>query len=142
MFKNRFLLVLGVLSVLMVTMAISHPFASAPTVEERSEPPQAVIAPPSDTANLSDYYDRHPELQARGETVHLFDTAGDFYQRHPEWTSAGQNIAVPVTGASDYLDYFQRHPEQPDAMISPIDECFDVSVSELAACREANQSAE
>jgi hypothetical protein len=75
MFKNRFLLVLGVISILSVTMAVSYarPNASLPA-----------------------------------------DLAGsDFYQRHPNWTWAvrDQNATIPVTGASAFPDYFQRHTE-------------------------------
>jgi hypothetical protein len=135
MFKNRFLLVLGVLSVVMITMAISRPFAISPAAEKLSWPPRPVIAPAVDANRLSDYYERHPEHNAPAATEGVLDVAGDFYQRHPQWT-----IALPVTGASEYLDYHQRHSEQRDAGISLSDECFDVSISELAACREASQS--
>jgi hypothetical protein len=77
MFKNRFLLllVLGVISILSVSMAGSYarPIASLP-------------------ADLVD---------------------SDFYQRHPDWVWAvnAQNALIPVTRASAFPDYFQRHPE-------------------------------
>jgi hypothetical protein len=71
MFKNRFLLVLGAISILSVTMAISYPRSNAPLA------------------------------------------ASDFYQRHPAWiwVSNNSNASIPVTGASEAVDYFQRHPE-------------------------------
>ena len=64
----------------------------------------------------------------------------DFHQRHPEWASSIQNIVVPVTGASENLDYYQRHSGQRGATISPIDECFDVSLMEAASCRNGSQA--
>ena len=75
MFKNRFLLVLGVISLLSVSLAVSY---------------------------------SHPD------TLHPADQgASDFYQRHPDWTWTikGQNAVIPITGASAFPDYFQRHPE-------------------------------
>jgi hypothetical protein len=58
-------------------------------------------------------------------------------------------IIVPL-GKADYLsDYYERHPElrgglavpvDPAPSNPPVDECVDVSLSELAACREAGQS--
>jgi hypothetical protein len=75
MFKNRFLLVLGLISILSVTLAVSYVRPNA--------------ARPVDQG------------------------ASDFYQRHPywTWTVKGQNGVIPITGASAFPDYFQRHPE-------------------------------
>jgi hypothetical protein len=56
-------------------------------------------------------------------------------------------LIVPVSGASEYTDYHQRHPELlvgwMVAVETPLDgalldECFDVSLSELRACRETS----
>ncbi len=108
MFKIRFILVLGALSLVLMTLGFSQPFSEAPTPEELRWPPRAVI-PVVELSESSDYYQRHPELRAHGPR--LTDTAGDFYLRHPEWTVNMQNVAVPVTGLDDASDYFQRHPE-------------------------------
>jgi hypothetical protein len=75
-------------------------------------------------------------------------TAGrtsDFYQRHLEWAGSIKNPVMSVTDDSDYLDYYQRHSElrelsDEDLTTTPLDECFDVSLSEVAACREASQA--
>jgi hypothetical protein len=57
---------------------------------------------------------------------------------------------APAAVTVDTSDYFARHPAlrlglptSTHTILPPslIDECFDVSVSELAACREASQSA-
>jgi len=110
MFKNRFILVLGVLSLLLVTMAVSQPFSNAPTAEELSWPPRPVIVSGVDNTLLSDYYERQAELNPSAGSEDAANLANDFYQRHTDWAS-GLNIGVPVTGISESLDYFQRHPE-------------------------------
>ena len=86
MFKNRFLLVLGVISLLLVTMAVSSPYANAKNSANLSWPARPVILPASQMNNLSDYY-----------------------QRHTAWTSNYQKASIPVTGIAAALDYFQRH---------------------------------
>lgn len=54
----------------------------------------------------SDYYQRHLELRARAVGLN-----SDFALRHPEWAVSAQSAVVPVTGAAEASDYFQRHPE-------------------------------
>ena len=114
MFKNRFILALGVLSLLLVTMAVSNPFskASPATVQGASDFYQrhpgwqwaahglkAIIPLTGDSA-FSDYYQRHPEWGLR-----LSDTlaASDYFMRHPELTKS--------TEATALTDYYFRHPE-------------------------------
>lgn len=111
MFKNRFILIVGLLSVLLVTMAVSNPIPNAPTAEELSWPPRPVIRPAVDNTLLSDYYQRQAALNASAEAGEAVNLANDFYQRHTDWVSSAQNIGIPVTGMSESLDYFQRHPE-------------------------------
>jgi hypothetical protein len=64
------------------------------------------------------------------------------------WAASVQGFVVPATGISESTDYYQRHPElgagfavTVDTISDrvPLDECFDVSISEVAACREASQ---
>jgi hypothetical protein len=75
MFNTRPLLVIGVISLLLITVAVSAPRPNASLATDQS--------------------------------------ASDFYQRHPDWVWAvhSQNAVIPVTGASAFPDYFQRHPE-------------------------------
>jgi hypothetical protein len=109
MFKNRFLLVLGVFSLLLVTMAISRPFsnASVPTIEGPNDFYQR-HRDWNRNLEASDYYERHPEFS--GSAASIVDIAGDFALRHPEWTISVQNASLPVTGILETSDYFQRHP--------------------------------
>jgi hypothetical protein len=45
MFKNRFILILAALSMLMVTLAVSRPFSKLPKTVDLSQPPSPVIVP-------------------------------------------------------------------------------------------------
>ena len=110
MFKNRFLLVLGVFSFLLVTMAVSRPFSNDSV---------SSIAGANDfyqrhrnwNRNLagSDYYERHSAPS--GSTAANADIASDFALRHPEWTVSVPNAAISLTNSFEASDYFQRHPE-------------------------------
>jgi hypothetical protein len=104
--KNRFILIVGLLSVLLVTMAVSRPFGGLPTAEKLSWPPRPVMVSAVDNTLLSDYHERQAAMAGNSA-----DLANDFYQRHTNWASEF-NIGIPVTGNSESLDYFQRHPER------------------------------
>ena len=45
MFKNRFVLILAALSMLLVTLAVSQPFSRPPKVVDLSQPPRPVVVP-------------------------------------------------------------------------------------------------
>ena len=109
MFKNRILLVLGVISLLSVSMAVSYPRSNASQAASdfyQRHPdwtinlPNVVIPVTGDSA-FPDYFQRHPELSV--STV-IGQGASDYFQRHPELTVS----SILGLGASDY---FQRHPE-------------------------------
>ena len=95
MFTNRFILVLGVASLLLVTMAVSKPFSKA-SAEGFNE--------------ATDFYQRHPDWtwavndQNAGNPAAGASSFPDYFQRHPELSAP----SVVGLGASDY---FQRHPE-------------------------------
>ena len=48
MFKNRFVLILAALSMLLVTLAVSQPFSKPPKTVDLSQPPGPVVAPVTD----------------------------------------------------------------------------------------------
>lgn len=93
--KNRFLLVLGVISLLLVTLAVSKPFSKA----SPERPNQA-----------TDFYQRHPDwtwkIGDQEAVTSLADDSAfpDYYQRHPE-------LRIPVEIVVDTTDYFIRHPD-------------------------------
>ena len=123
MFKNRFILVLGVISLLSVTMAVSYPRSNASSAAEQvnrgsflQHPEwrwrttnQNVVIPltGNNDAAFPDYHQRHPELSVRVEAS--VDTT-DYYFRHPELSAAG--VSTPLAAS----------PETPGlACESPVD---------------------
>ena len=113
MFKNRFVLIVAVLSLLLATLTVSG------TISAASKPARPVIGPAASDSEYADYSQRHPEL--RVSVVNAVDTT-DYFLRHSELRSG---LTASIHIASDQ---------------APLDECFDVSLSEVAACREADQS--
>jgi hypothetical protein len=143
MFKTRFTLIAAMLAVLLVSLAFSSPIASDPEAVDTSWPSRPDYSHLDEKPVLSvsneDYYQRHPELRPAEESA--VDTT-DYFFRHLELQASTSFLA-------DTSDYFVRHPElRSDLTASvettsdgaPLDECFDVPVSELTACREASQS--
>jgi len=115
MLKNRFILVLGVVSLLLVTMAISNPISNAPFAADEgasdfyqrhpdwtwTSNDSSALIPVTGNSAFPDYYQRHPELSAPIESS--IDTT-DYLFRHPEWRAS-------PTKTIDLTDYFFRHPE-------------------------------
>jgi hypothetical protein len=113
MFKNRFLVVIGVISVLLVTMAVSNPRPSSSLPADlgasdfyQRHPdwtwvvnPQNALIPVTGAPAFPDYFQRHPELSAPS-VVGL--GASDYFQRHPE-------LSASVESSFDTTDYFFRH---------------------------------
>ena len=99
MFKNRFVLIVALLSVLMATVAVSSSFSGATKLDGINEPRRPVIVPVTGAEDFSDYYQRHRELRpAAGMTV---DTT-DYFLRHPELRTSTKPV--------DLTDYYFRHP--------------------------------
>jgi len=120
MFKNRLPLIALSLIVLFVSLAVSAAFSNNAKSTDLSWPPRPILMPVTGADEFSDYYQRHSEQDIPVEIA--VDTS-DYFARHP-----GLRRGLPMS-THTILD------------LSLIDECFDVSVSELAACREASQSA-
>lgn len=116
MFKNRFLVVIGVISVLLVTMAVSNPRPSSSLPADlgasdfyQRHPdwtwvvnPQNALIPVTGAPAFPDYFQRHPELSAPSI---LGLGASDYFQRHPE-------LMNPVEDSIDTTDYFFRHVDK------------------------------
>jgi hypothetical protein len=100
MFTNRFLLVIGILSLLLVSLAAASPLTNDPV--DTSWPPR-------------------PDYSHLNEKPMVSVPNIDFYQRHPEWTWVSRDAASDLTdyffrqellpaGVSiDLTDYFFRH---------------------------------
>ncbi len=114
MYKNRFLLFLGAISILLVALAISKPLSKtspmrlSETTDFYQRHPdwmwaiggQEAVIPLTGDLAYPDYYQRHPELSKPADTI--MDKS-DYFLRHPE--------LVKVNTAVDLSDYFLRHPE-------------------------------
>ena len=112
MFRNRIILVLGVLSLLLVGMAVSFPRSNASRALDQTatdfyqrhpdwtwavRAPSAI--PVTGSSEMSDYFQRHPELTAPAEaSVDLTD----YYFR--------QKALFPSAKTIDLTDYYFRHP--------------------------------
>jgi hypothetical protein len=120
MSKNRLPLIAAVLLILVVSLAVSRPFTNDPISTDLSAAPAPISVPVTGAEDASDYYQRHADRSNSGAAA---VDMSDFFIRHPE-------LRGEITESV-----------KPASQSSPIDECFDVSVSELAACREASQSA-
>lgn len=92
MFKNRFILVIGVLSLVLVTMAVSNPKSNVSFAADQG---------------ASDFHQRHPDWQwVASDQKAIIPLTGntaypDYYQRHPE-------LRVSLADAIDTTDYFMR----------------------------------
>ena len=121
MFKNRFLLVLGAISLLLVTMAVSKPRSNAsPAASDfyQRHPDwtwaindQNVVSPATGDSAFPDYFQRHPELSA---PVAISIDTTDYFFRHPE-------LRASTTKSIDLTDYFFRHPELRSASLNEAD---------------------
>ena len=107
MFKNRFLLSLGIVSLVLVSLAISsfrnnaslsNRDAANDFAQRHSNWSWSAVAP---AAAYSDYSQRHPELS---NLTALGQGASDYYERHA-------NQKNPLVQERDNSDYFLRHPE-------------------------------
>jgi len=108
MFNNRFLAVLGFVSLLLVNMAVSQPRSN--TSQTASDFHQRhpdwtwtinhknTVIPVTGDSTFPDYYQRHPELSV--PTV-LGLTASDYFIRHSE-------LVIPAEVAIDMTDYYFR----------------------------------
>jgi hypothetical protein len=120
MFGYRYFILLGSAALLLVVLL---------TVQQAFARPAAV----SDMDSAAQSY----SAWAKAAEVENIDSATRSYRA---WALEVEGAVIPLTGNAESPDYHQRHSEQPETKISPIDECFDVSLSEVAACREASQS--
>ena len=97
--KNRVILLLGVISLLSISMAVS-------TFRNKSFA--------SNVEETSDFYQRHPYWiwSIRGPAL----ASSDYFQRHPE-------LSAPATLRLNASDYFQRHSE----LIAPAEVSADLT---------------
>ena len=82
MFKNRFLIVLGVLSLLLVAMVISSPLSNTPTSAERGRAADAAR-----WTAMGEYYEKleEPQLQpSQAADTARWEAMGEYYEKLEE----------------------------------------------------------
>jgi hypothetical protein len=133
MFKNRILFLIGLVSLLLVTMAVATPRSQATLAADQGASDfyqrhpdwtwaindQNVVVPVTGDSAFPDYYKRHLELSAPAV---LGLGASDYFQRHPELTAPAEAsvdmtdyyfrhaASLPSSRNIDLTDYFFRHP--------------------------------
>lgn len=125
MFKNRFILVVGVLSVLLFTMAVSKPSSNVSLTNRNTANDfyqrhtdwtamsnNGRVASSGLTIDMMRYRTRNQNLSSAAKSTDL----SDYYLRHPE-------LRVSTNATIDTSDYFLRHP---DLMVST-DAAIDTS---------------
>lgn len=119
MFRKRFSLFAAMLVVVLVSLAVFRPSFIASTSAASNQPSNAGLLPITGSNDRSDYHQRitQPDVSTRPA-----GDLSDYFLRHPG-LPGGLTTAVDITGDR-----------------APLDECFDVSLSEIAQCREASQS--
>ena len=115
MFRNRLILVIGTLSLLLVGMASSYSRLHVATVTAQGASDfhqrhpdwtwavndQKASIPLTGDSAFPDYSQRHPEQTA---SFLLGQDASDYFQRHPE-------LIAPAEASLDTMDYYFRHLE-------------------------------
>jgi hypothetical protein len=110
MFKNRYLIGVGFLLILMGSLSISsfrNPSSRANRNAAGNDPVQTLnwtwtVAPSGVRTVASDYYAHHPELSGSNGRV-----VADTSLRNPYWTWA----VAPSNVRTVASDYYIRHPE-------------------------------
>jgi hypothetical protein len=96
MFKNRFLIFLGVLSLLLVAMVISFPLSNAPTSAERGR-----AADTSRWQAMSVYYAKQAEAQRlKGNQPYVIDSATRSYIAWGEALQGAGKLGDPAAGSN------------------------------------------
>lgn len=113
MYKNRLLLGISAVSLLLMGLAVFNPFAASSRVSKvaasdfhQRHPDwiwttnrENAVLPDTGEAAFPDYHQRHPELLS---IEGLGDGASDYFERHPELSARSESSV-------DLTDYYFRH---------------------------------
>ena len=104
MFKNRFLIVLGVLSLLLVAMVISFPLSNTPTSAERGRAAEATR-----WTAMGEYYESLEESQlqrSRAADAARWTAMGERYQGVEEAQNLQHGRAADAARWTAMADYY------------------------------------
>jgi hypothetical protein len=92
MFKNRFVLILAALSMLLVTLAVSQPFSKPPTTVDRSQLPGPVVAPLTGVEERPYVMDSATRSYiARGQAIQVRNALDSGTRSYIAWGEALEN---------------------------------------------------
>ena len=104
MFKNRFLIVLGVLSLLLVAMVISFPLSNTPTSAERGRAAEATR-----WTAMGEYYEKLEESQlqrSRAADTARWEAMGEYYLNQSRRERSQAADAARWTAMGEYYAQF------------------------------------
>jgi hypothetical protein len=155
MFKSRFLVLLGLLSLLLVAMSV---------LEEAQRTQQSWAADTARWEAMGEYYANQADAQHEETPLDIMDSATRSYiawgqamqvrnaidsatRSYIAWGEALEKAKLNAldSGTRSYIARGKALEaagklvtRAPASYRPPLDECYDVSLSELAACREAS----
>jgi hypothetical protein len=153
MFTNRFFTVLVILALAaVIVLTVREAMATSAVASNAEEALRVERSRSADTARweaMGKYYENQAQRQrSRSADTARWEAIAEYYQSVEEAQNVQRGRDADAARWTDLAEYYQRHPELRGGLIravetasevAPIDECFDVSLSEVAACREANQ---
>ena len=154
MFTNRIFTVLVILVLAAVIVpTVREAMATSAVAPNPEEAPSIERSRSADTARweaMGKYYENQvPRLRSRSAETARWEAIAEYYQSVEEAHNLQRGRAADAARWTVLAHYYQSHPELRDGLtktvetaseVAPIDECFDVSLSELAMCREASQA--
>jgi len=145
MFKNRFILILAALSMLLVTLAASQSFSKPQKTVDLSQPPKPVVVPVTGAGDQPYVMDSATRsYTAWGQAIQVRNTIDSGTRSYIARAEALEKAKLNAldSGTRSYIAWgeaLEASAQGPSGR-APLDECFDVSLSEVAACHEASQA--
>ena len=154
MFTNRFFTVLVILMLAAVIVpTVREAMATSAVASNAEEALSIERSRSADTARweaMGEYYkNQAPRLRSRSAETARWEAIAEYYQSVEEAHHLQRGRAADAARWTDLAEDYQSHPElrggltrtvETASEVAPIDECFDVSLSEVVACREASQA--
>ena len=154
MFTNRFFTVLVIVALAaVIVLTVREAMATSAVAYNAGEALSMERSWSADTARweaMGKYYENQvPRLRSRSAETARWEAIAEYYLSVEEAQDLQRGRAADAARWTDLAEYYQSHPElrggltgtvETTSEVAPIDECFDVSLSELAACREASQA--
>jgi|SRR5690349_19341430 len=154
MFTNRFFTVLVSLALAaVIVLTVREAMATSAVAFNAEEALSNERSRSADTARweaMGKYYENQvPRLRSRSAETARWEAIAEYYQSVEEAHNLRRGRAADTARWTALANYYQGHPQlrggstrtvETASEVAPIDECFDVSLSEVAACREASQA--